>query len=259
MRFLLCLLLPGMLAAQIPKDPDAIYQKALALFQEGKFKEAQYHAESLVKDPASAALSPQLFELIGHARYRSGDLGRAALWYRRAELFTPRDAELRQNLRHLDDRLRFLSFQPKSPLHEWSLQLGQNAWAMLAAGGFWLVLLPLAWMTLTPRLRAPAGFVMAAGAGALIVGVTFLLVRPASEQRVRDLSLVTAKDIRAYTAAAVTSGTVIELPPGSAARVLEVRGAWSYCELPYQPQPLRGWVENSALTPLWPYDPALIP
>ncbi len=259
MRFLLCLFLPGLLVAQTPKDPDATYQKALQAFQEGKFKEAQYHAESLVKDPATAALSPQLFELIGHARYRSGDLGRAALWYRRAEFFTPRDAELRQNLRHLDERLRFLSFQPKSPLHEWSLKLGQSQWALLAAGGFWLVLLPLTWMVVTRKGRALASLSLTAGICVLATGVTFLLVRPGPAERVQDISLVTAKDIRAHTAAATTSGSVIDLPPGSAARVLEVRGAWSYCELPYQPEPLRGWVENSALTPLWPYDPALIP
>ncbi len=252
-------LLPGLLPAQTPKDPDATYQKALEAFQAGKFKDAQYHAESLVKDPASAALSPQLFELIGHARYRSGDLGRAALWYRRAEFFTPRDPELRQNLRHLDERLRFLSFQSPSPLHEWSLKLGQNEWALLAAGGFWLLLLPLAWLVLSRRLRLTAGLLSLLGAIVLTTAVVFLLVRPGSRQRVENVSLVTAKDIRAHPAAAATSGSVIDLPPGSAARVLEVRGAWSYCELPYQPEPLRGWVENSALTPLWPYDPALIP
>ena len=259
MRFLLCLFLPSLLVAQTPKDPDVTYQKALQAFQEGKFKEAQYQAESLVKDPASAALSPQLFELIGHARYRSGDLGRATLWYRRAEFFTPRDAELRQNLRHLDERLRFLHFQPQSPLQEWSLKLGQNEWALLAAAGFWLMLLPLTAMVLTRRARTLASIVLTTGLGLLIIGVTFLLVRPSPAERVQDISLVTAKDIRAHTAAATTSGSVIDLPPGSAARVLEVRGAWSYCELPYQTEPLRGWVENSALTPLWPYDLALIP
>ncbi len=256
---LLALILPSQLPAQTLKDPDKTYNQALNAFAEGKFKEAQYHAESLLKDPATAALSPELFELIGHARYRSGDLGRAALWYRRAEFFTPRDPELRQNLRHLDDRLRFLSFQPQSPLHEWSLKLSQNEWLIAAATGFWLLLLPLAWITLSPRLRAPA--VAASVLGAIVLGAAavFLIVRPAPGDRIADISLVTAKDIRAHTAATTTAGSVIDLPPGSAARILEVRGAWSYCEIPYQPDPLRGWVENSALTPLWPFDPALIP
>lgn len=246
----------GTVSAQ---DSAATYAKAHEAFARGKFKDAQYHAESLVKDPATASISPELFQLIGHARFRAGDLGRAALWYRRAEFFSPRDPELRQNLRLLDERLRFLTGQPASPLHEWSLRYSQDQWTLLAAAGFWLLVVPLAWMVLTPRLRGLASSVSALGTVLLIVGVTFLIVRPAPEERVKDIALVTAKDIRAHTAAATTAGGVIDLPPGSSTRILEVRGAWTYCEIPYQPEPLRGWVENSALTPLWPYDPALIP
>jgi len=247
------------LSALSAQDPAATYAKAHEAFAKGKFKDAQYHAESLVKDPASANLSPELFELIGHARFRAGDLGRAALWYRRAEFFTPRDPELRQNLRLLDERLRFLAYQPASPLHEWSLKLSQNQWTLIAAAGFWLLVLPLAWMVLTPRLRGLASSVSTVGIVLLIIGLTFLIVRPTPEERTHQIALVTAKDIRAHTAAATTAGSVIDLPPGSATRLLEVRGAWTYCEIPYQPEPLRGWVENTALTPLWPYDPALIP
>jgi hypothetical protein len=244
------------LAAQ---DTTATYAKAHDAFTKGKFKDAQYHAESLVKDPATASLSPELFELIGHARFRAGDLGRAALWYRRAEFFTPRDPELRQNLRLLDERLRFLAYQPTSPLHEWSLKLSQNQWTQLAAAGFWLLILPLAWLILSKSLRTPAIIASSLGAATLIIAAVFLIVRPTPAERTDQIAIVTAKDIRAHTAAATTAGPVIDLPPGSTTRLLEVRGAWTYCEIPYQPEPLRGWVENTALTPLWPYDPALIP
>lgn len=258
---LLLSLVPSGLTAQTapPKDPAQTYTKALAAFESGKFKEAQYHAESLVKDPATASLSPQLFELIGHARYRADDLGRAALWYRRAEFFTPRDPELRQNLRHLDDRVRFLSFQSQSPLHAWSLKLSQTEWLIAASIGFWLLLLPLSWIVISKKRPPLALFTSAVGGILLIAAGIVLAIRPTPQDRVQDIAVITAKDIRAHTAAATTAGSVIDLPPGSTTRILEVRGAWSYCEIPYQPAPLRGWVENSALTPLWPYDSRLIP
>ena len=121
------------------------------------------------------------------------------------------------------------------------------------------MVLPLVWLTLSRTLRTPAIVVSSLGVIVLIVAAVFLFVRPTPEQRTNQIALVTAKDIRAHTAAATTAGSVIDLPPGSTTRILEVRGAWTYCEIPYQPEPLRGWVENSALTPLWPYDPALIP
>lgn len=241
------------------QDPEATYNKALDSFTKGKFKDTQYHAESLVKDPAKANLSPELFELIGHARFRAGDLGRAALWYRRAEFFTPNDPELRQNLRLLDERLRFLSYQPTTPLQTWSLKLTQNQWTLLAALGFWLLLLPEAWLVLTKRFRVPAHILSTFGAIILVTAITLLLIRPSPKDRTDQIALVTSKETRAHSAAAATAGSVIDLPEGSATRILEVRGAWTYCEIPYQPEPLRGWVENAALTPLWPYDTALIP
>lgn len=241
------------------QDPEATYNKALDSFTKGKFKDTQYHAESLVKDPAKANLSPELFELIGHARFRAGDLGRAVLWYRRAEFFTPNDPELRQNLRLLDERLRFLSYQPTTPLQTWSLKLTQNQWTLLAALGFWLLLLPEAWLVLTKRFRVPAHILSTFGAIILVTAITLLLMRPSPKDRTDQIALVTSKETRAQSAAAATAGSVIDLPEGSATRILEVRGAWTYCEIPYQPEPLRGWVENAALTPLWPYDTALIP
>ena len=248
------------LTATLPaQDPDTTYTKAREAFTKGKFKDTQYLAESLVKDPDKAQFSPELFELIGHARFRAGDLGRAALWYRRAQFFTPNDPELRQNLQLLDERLRFLSYQPASPLHEWSLKLSQNQWTLLAALGFWLLVLPAAWLILTSKLRVPARIISVLGTCILTLAIVFLLVRPTPKERTDQIALVTSKDTRAHSAAAATAGPVIDLPPGSATRILEVRGAWTYCEIPYQPAPLRGWVENAALTPLWPYNPALIP
>jgi hypothetical protein len=118
---------------------------------------------------------------------------------------------------------------------------------------------PAASLILTSKLRVTARIISVLGTCILTLAIVFLLVRPTPKERTDQIALVTSKDTRAHSAAAATAGPVIDLPPGSATRILEVRGAWTYCEIPYQPAPLRGWVENAALTPLWPYNPALIP
>jgi hypothetical protein len=246
-------------AARSARDPDETYRKALAAFQEGKLREAQYLAESLVKNPEEVALSGELFQLIGHTRFRAADPGRAALWYQRAELLDPRSPELRQNLRLLDERQRFLRFQPPNPLVSWSLQLSERNWMLLGLGGLWLVMLPLAWRVWSGRFGAVPRAALVAGLLALAPSALMLSLRPRPESRVEGVSIVTARDVRAHSAATSTAGPVIDLPPGSAVRLLEDRGAWVYCEIPWQVEPLRGWVETSALTPLWPYDPAAIP
>lgn len=259
----LALVMAGQLQAQekaaSPTTPDEIYQEALAQVAKGNFPRAQYYAESLTKkDPPQ--LSSEVFQLIGHARYRQEDLGRAALWYQRAQLFDPRSPELRQNLRHLQERLRFLTFDLQSPLSQLSLWLTPNEWILLAAAGFWLVLLSITWRIWAGR-RVVTWAVLLSILGLLVAmpASVFAAIRPLGADRVRDISVVSFQDVRAYTAATITSGTVIDLPPGSQVRVLDNRGSWNYVEIPNQPANLRGWVEVGALTPLWIWDEALVP
>jgi hypothetical protein len=226
--------------------------------EKGNFTKAQYLAESLTKK-TPPQLSSEVFQIIGHARYRQKDLGRAALWYQRAQLLDGGNPELRQNLRHLFDLTRYLSFNEASPLTEISLKLSSNQWLYLIAVGIWLLFLPLAWRVLTGRSQSWPFILSAIGLMILLPASTLATIRPASETRVKDISLVNQPDISAYTAATVTSGSVISLPPGSQVRVLEKRGSWVFVEIPNVPENLRGWVESGALTPLWIWDEKLVP
>jgi len=257
------LLLGALHAQEVPRataaTPDDIYRDAITELEKGSFTRAQYLAESLTKKQPPQ-LSPEVFEIIGHSRYRQGDMGRAALWYQRAQLFDARSPELRQNLRHLHERTRFLSFGGKSPLTEWSYWLTPNEWVLLAAGGAWLVFLSLSWRVLSGRRSA--GWPVVVSVVGLLIAVpasAFAALRPPGAERVEGISIVTQPDASSYTAATVTSGSVIPLPPGSQVRTLEKRGSWLYVEIPGQPENLRGWVEAGAVTPLWIWDAALVP
>ncbi len=252
----------SMVQAQVTKAPESsnheIYQSAVTELEKGNFTKAQYLAESLTKK-TPPQLSAEVFQIIGHARYRQKDLGRAALWYQRAQLLDGRNPELRQNLRHLFDLTRFLSFNEGSPLTEISFMLSLSQWLYLVAVGIWLLFLPLAWRVLTGHSQAWPFALSAIGLVILLPASTFASLRPASETRVEDISLVNQPDVSAYTAATVTSGSVISLPPGSQVRVLEKRGSWVFVEIPNVPENLRGWVESGALTPLWIWDEKLVP
>lgn len=247
-------------------EATKLYQQARESLAKGEFTKAQYAAERILKLP-SAPLSADVFSIIGHARYKQEDLGRAALWYQRAALLDPLNAELRQNLRMLDEKLRFFTLTAPSPVAQWSLMLGKSRWIILATAGAWLVLLALAWriflgraspLNATSRLAALLaaiwGFVI------LVPSAAFAAVRPEPVERVRDVVVITQPDVSIYAAATVTSAANLEVPPGSQLRLLEKRGGWSYVEVPVSAdEPTRGWVETSAFQPLWPWNEALLP
>lgn len=241
---------------------DDIYRQACEALEKGKFTQAQYLGESLTKkDPP--ALSAAVFSLIGHARYRQDDPGRAALWYQRAELLEPTNPEIRQNLRHLDEKTRFFRFGQDSPLSEWSLLLSRNTWIIAASTGVWIILLALFWFILSNSAKKRGTVIgvilVVAGFMLFLPAAAFAAIRPEPDARVKDVMVVTAKDVSAYTAATVTSGSVIDLPPGSQIRLLEKRGAWTYVEIPASGGLLRGWIETPVYTPLWPWDSKLLP
>lgn len=260
--FLVTLIVFSTNVSAADESPDAIYRQAREALEKGKFTQAQYLGESLTrKDPP--ALSAAVFSLIGHARYRQEDLGRAALWYQRAQLLEPANPELRQNLRHLDEKVRFFRFQQDSPLAEWSLLLNKNTWIIAASVGVWLILLAVFWGVLSSGRKTSGGtmalVLIIAGFLVLVPSATLAVIRPEPDTRVKDVMVVTAREVSAYTAATVTSGSVVDLPPGSQVRLLEKRGAWTYVEIPSSGDPVRGWVESATYQPLWPWDAALLP
>jgi len=254
-------------AAQLyAEDPAKLYQQARTHLEKGEFTKAQYFAENIVRQKPPA-LSAEVFTIIGHARYRQDDMGRAALWYQRAQLLTPRDPELRQNLRHLDEKLRFFTMPEKSTFATCSLYLSHNTWIIIATAGVWLVILSIAWRIfigkkspLNAKSRLLAVIICFLGVLIALPAAACVAIRPDPASRVNDIVVITATEVAAYTAATVTSGSVIDLPPGSQVKLLEKRGSWSYVEVPNSAdEPLRGWIDASSYTPLWPWDLALLP
>lgn len=239
------------------------YDEAREAFAGEDYRKAQYLSESLLKDSLEQGkISPQLFQLMGHTRYRQGDLGRAALWYMRAALFPPPSPETVQNLTHIRQKTGNLAFaanrfgdQYTSLLTrpQWMRIVTVSAWALVFSVVLFIVVRSPGWRTLF-LLIGLLGLV----GGAL--GYTGWKLRPTYE-RVKDLAIVTAPNAKCFTAASTTAGKVIDLPPGSQVRKLEERGAWTYMETWREEtgsgavgQMFRGWVQKDALSEFWPFD-----
>ena len=76
-------------------DVTADFSSANKFYAEGKFADAANTYEKIL---ASGATSPSLLFNYGNAEFKSGNLGMAIAAFRRAELLTPRDSEIRANL-----------------------------------------------------------------------------------------------------------------------------------------------------------------
>lgn len=233
--------------------PEERYNEVRTTFEKGDFSRAQHLGESLLQD---GHLSPELFQLLGHIRYRQGDLGRAALWYGRASLFPPPVPEVRQNIAHIHDRTGNLRFPANGLRDQFTARLSRTQWAHVAITAGWIFAFAVALFYLHIRsfaLRTLLMLVRVIAIGIATVAALGWYWHPSYES-VGRLSVVTVPNAKAYTAATVTSGSVVALPPGSEIRKLEERGAWCYVEIPTEGEFRRGWVQSEVLTPFWPFE-----
>ncbi len=229
------------------------YQYFKAAFEKGGYAEARNLGEKLVEEHH---LSPELFQILGHTYYRLGDYGRATLWYKRASIIPPPSIEIRQNLAHIHDRTGNLSFPANSLGDQFSGKLSRTQWLLMAVTGGWIFLFTLVLTLFYTRAIAIRSWLILIQVLALMLTITSGVScrwHP-SDQRISPLAIVTAQDVVVYTAATVTSGSVIKLPPGSEVRRLEDREDWCYVEVQSEQREMRrGWIKNSTLVPLWPY------
>lgn len=228
------------------------FADARAAFEKGDYVNARKQAEKML---AQGQLSPQVFQFLGNTHYRLGDLGSASLFYRRAGLFPPAVPEVRQNLAHIRDRTGNLSFSRNAFQEQYAGFLGRSQWFLIAICSAWAAVISFVLALFLRRGSPLRVFLVFVRVLALIVAVLAGLGwywRPTFE-KIERLAIVTVPDTKAFTAATVTAGTVSALPPGSEVRRLEDRGIWTYVEIPGEDQNHRGWVQNAAFEPLWPY------
>jgi tetratricopeptide (TPR) repeat protein len=198
-----------------------VFEDANRFYEQGKYSEAIPLYQHLVK---SGHNSPGVLFNLGNAYFKSGELGRAIYFYRRAEQIAPRDPDVQANLRFARERVSGgASLQP-SPLDRLLgyFTLNELAVASMLILWVWIGLLcvvrvrPLVRSTLRPYL--------------VVCAVLFVAVNALLYAAYRSYSQQTA--IVAERQATVRLGPLAESQPaftatdGTELRVLARRDSW---------------------------------
>ena len=149
---------------------------------------------------------------LGLAAHRAGDPGRATWAWLRTVSIAPRDSDARHNLRAIDAGAALAHVQPI----DW---LSMSERALVAATGWWLLLLALIVMTLRTRIRwlpalPGAALILIAASAAALDSVRPPVVTPLGQ------------GTRLYTAPTTRDEALGELRAGRIARLVEQRADW---------------------------------
>lgn len=149
------LLSPGNAAELLPSERDAVFREAGEAYDRGDFAAA---AAGYEKISGSGWKSAALFYNLGNAWFKQGNLGRAVLNYRRAEILEPLDPEIGKNLEYAREALEddAASFAPGT----WTRiktgpgrMLPLNDWALLTLVFYWVTVVVALGALLSASLR----------------------------------------------------------------------------------------------------------
>ncbi len=228
------------------QDPGDVFKQGNQLYQEGKFAEAQDAYESLVKNGYGGGT---LYYNLGNAYYKTGDVGRAILFYERALRLTPGDDDLRHNLR-LANTVLIDKIEPTPRLFIWdywdvvkqSLSVPSLMW--LAYAFYVLTLGAFAFLILarTYRLRK-VGLVSGLVSGAVMAILIVILTARLSDLEKKDSAIVTVQIATVKNSPDSKSSDAFVLHAGAKVQITDRLSDWVQVRLA---DGKVGWMERSA-------------
>lgn len=130
-------------------EADGQFEAANKLYAEGRYGEAAQVYEKLL---AGGVTSPAILFNAGNAHFKANQIGKAVAAYIQAAEITPRDPDVRANLRFARAQVQGPTLQ-RAVWQEAVATLSLREWSLVSAGGIWLSfgLLALGQMAQTTR------------------------------------------------------------------------------------------------------------
>jgi tetratricopeptide (TPR) repeat protein len=221
------------------QSPDATFDLANRLYEQGKFSEAAAGYQQLVQ---SGRVSEALYFNWGNALFKSGHIGQAIAAYEKGEQLAPRDPDLRANLQFARNQVQGPTLIPDK-LETWLGRLSLNEWTWSAVAAFWGWLLLLTFGQLRPVYKpALKPFLLWLGVAAVCVLGCFgaALYFDCGVSR----ALVIAPETTARQAPLDESQPAFTLHDGAQVEVLDQKDQWLQVQVD---QRRTGWVHKETL------------
>ena len=234
--------LPAAAAPAAAQEHAREFLGAMEAYKAGNYGEA---AKALETIAAAGIHNGQLYYDLGNAYLKSGDLGRAILWYERALYLIPNDPDLRFNYEYARSLTKDAQ-DVSTPslvriLFFWKYQLSAGTILVLALAFnllFWA--LALAWRLSRRRTLRYAAM------AALVPATIFILTAAFNyyEASHRSQAIVLPDKVAVRSGLEPTSTELFELHAGAKVRIL--RQLKGHVQIRFSEDKI-GWIENAAV------------
>jgi len=208
-------------------DLNTIADSAKSLYDQGLYRAALGNYEQLF---TAQVKDDELFYNMGNCYARMGELGEAKLFYERAIIYNPSNADASHNLDWVNLRITDALVEPRQELIEWVGQWGRSvtdadSWALIGWGiiGISIILL-IARKTFVKSLNWRWPFTTS------ILALLIILVGNLSVPRMKK-AIVVERNSYGYSEPSTNSKRIVLLSEGSAGTIVSTNDSWYYVEL----------------------------
>jgi tetratricopeptide (TPR) repeat protein len=196
------------------------FDDANKLYEQGKFPEAAAAYQKLLN---SGQGSTAVFFNLGNAFFKAGQIGRAIVAYRQAELLSPRDSDLRANLQFARNQVQGPTVIPNRRA-QWLAHLTINEWSWLAAGALWMWFALLTVGQFRPPLRPVLrNYVLLLGTA---IGVLSACLALALREHLSPPAIVIARDATVRQAPIDEAQSAFTVHDGAELQILDRKDDW---------------------------------
>ena len=235
----------GLLLIAHPNKAEGSPSQALAqtAWVDGKYQEALDASLLALKEGAT----PDLLYNVGSCYYRTGEPGKAALYYHRALQLNPRHPEARQNLAFLERKMGAISrLDDNNPA--WAQRLSIPILHSILLLLMWLFLIFLLIRFVRPSSRvqrvSTIGLIVTAMLALLMGAVRFFHPGTPENLSAPNAVVISKDSTEVRTEPSAGGSVILNATPATSCRILTERGSWSYIELP---NGSRGWIKDDTL------------
>ncbi len=233
--------------APLLANPTTDFEVANAAYQKGDYTTAITQYESILK---TDTYSEGLYYNLGNAYFKTNNLGKAILYYEKALLAAPRDADVLHNLeiaraKTKDDLSSIGEFFLAAWWQSIHKSLSAGVWGVLTLLSLWAGLAGLiVWLLAGARTQKKQGFIGGIALILLSVLLYFLGNSQANFEQNSRSAIVLAKSIELKNGPDAQSSAVINIHEGLKVELLDQIGDWYKVKLRNGDE---GWLPMSSL------------
>lgn len=220
-------------------EVETQFELANKLYAQNKFSEAAGAYEQII---TNGTISSVLYFNLGNSQFKAGQLGQAIAAYRQAERLTPRDPDVRANLRFALNRVQGPTLKNTAG-QRWLGTLSLNEWTVLGFAGIWLTLGLLVARQIKPALAtALKTWTWLSAGGTAVLFICLALALP--QNTPGRIAIVTVTDATVRNSPLDEAPGAFTAHDGAELRVLDHKDEWVQVTDDAQ---RFGWVKRSSV------------